>query len=206
MNSGVNVEVIGLQTHMLTEMDSINELRLWNALETYSRFNKPLHLSEISIPSCERFTDWESYNAWKDKVEAFDARGDPRPIIPSTPKMEQYQADLARDFYTLAFSHPSVEAIIWWSITDLEPWRGMPAGLIDNQGRPKPVYAVLDDLINNQWRTRLHGSILETGRLHQRVFYGSYTLKISYAGQQYVANFDLTFGNNDPLLINLKQL
>ena len=206
LNSGVNVEVIGLQTHMLTEMDSINELRLWNALETYSRFNKPLHLSEISIPSCERFTDWESYNAWKDKVEAFDARGDPRPIVPSTPKMEQYQADLARDFYTLAFSHPSVEAIIWWSITDLEPWRGMPAGLIDDKGRPKPVYAVLDDLINNQWRTRLHGSILETGRLHQRVFYGSYSLKISYAGQQYVANFDLTFGNNDPLLINLKLL
>ena len=41
----------------------------------------------------------------------------------STAELEQYQAELARDFYTLAFSHPAVEAIIWWTITDLEPWR-----------------------------------------------------------------------------------
>ena len=204
LNSGVNVEVIGLQTHMLTEMDSINESRLWNALETYSRFNKPLHLSEISIPSCERFTDWESYNAWKDKVEAFDARGDPRPIIPSTPKMEQYQADLARDFYTLAFSHPSVEAIIWWSITDLEPWRGMPAGLIDTQGAPKPVYEVLDQLINYEWRTHLSGKITEDSVLQVRGFYGSYSLSITHGDQEYVADFWLSRSISEPIEISLK--
>ena len=39
---------------MHTEMDSIDEDRLWKALETYGRFGKPLHLSEISILSCER--------------------------------------------------------------------------------------------------------------------------------------------------------
>ena len=32
---------------------------------------------------------------------------------------EQYQAALTRDFYTLAFSHPLVESITWWTITDL---------------------------------------------------------------------------------------
>jgi hypothetical protein len=99
----------------------------------YGRFGKPLHLSEISILSCERFSDWDSFNAWKDKVDDYDARGQDRPTIPSTPEWEQYQADLTHDFYTLAFSHPAVESIIWWTITDLEPWRGMPAGLLDTK-------------------------------------------------------------------------
>ena len=69
---------------MHTEMDSIDEDRLWKALETYGRFGKPLHLSEISILSCERFSDWDSFNAWKDKVDAYDARGQDCPTLPST--------------------------------------------------------------------------------------------------------------------------
>ena len=146
----------------------MDEARLWGALEKYARFGKPLHLSEISILSCERFKDWDSFNAWKDKVNASDARGDPRPTLDSTPELELYQADLARDFYILAFSHPAVEAIIWWTITDLNPWRGMPAGLLDTQG--KPVYKVLDQLINDRWRTRLRGKLADDGTIQARGF------------------------------------
>ena len=202
--TGADFEVIGIQTHMHTEMDSIDEDRLWKALETYGRFGKPLHLSEISILSCERFSDWDSYNAWKDKVDAYDAKGKDRPTLPSTPELERYQAELTRDFYTLAFSHPAVEAIIWWTITDVEPWRGMPAGLLNTEGNPKPVYKVLDNLINEQWHTRIKGTLDLTSSLQGRGFYGDYTLKITHKGQNYRAEFDLERGMEEPLTLNLK--
>ena len=197
-------EVIGIQTHMHTEMDSIGEARLWGALEKYARFGKPLHLSEISILSCQRFGDWESFNAWSAKVDAADAKGMPRPLIPSTPELEQYQADLTRDFYTLAFSHPAVEAIIWWTITDLEPWRGMPAGLLNASGQPKPAYKVLDQLINEEWRTRLEGAVAADGRIKTRGFYGSYALAVEVAGERYLANFEHQAGTNETLTLQLQ--
>lgn len=199
-------EVIGIQTHMHTEMDSINEARLWSALERYARFGKPLHLSEISILSCERFKDWERYQAWIDKVNTADAKGAPRPLIPSEPRLEQYQAELARDFYTLAFSHPAVEAIIWWTITDLEPWRGMPAGLLDAKGQPKPVYRVLDQLINQEWCTQLEGEVGSEGLLQARGFYGSYTLELEVKGRSYFTNLELKEAMNEPLNLQLKLL
>ena len=43
-------------------------------------------------------------------------------------------AHLTKDFYTLAFSHPNVEVITWWTMSDLDPWRGMPCGLLDEEG------------------------------------------------------------------------
>ncbi|CAI8281033.1 MAG: Anti-sigma-I factor RsgI6 [Opitutia bacterium UBA7350] len=203
LKAGAKFEVIGIQTHMHTEMDSINEARLWGALEKYARFGKPLHLSEISILSCERFKDWKRYQAWIDKVERADAKGIPRPLMPSTPKLEEYQAELARDFYTLAFSHPAVEAIIWWTITDLEPWRGMPAGLLDAEGRPKPVYKVLDQLINQEWCTQLEGMVDAGGRIQGRGFYGSYTLNLELNGRSYNVNFELKQGSRKPLTLEL---
>jgi GH35 family endo-1,4-beta-xylanase len=206
LEAGVEFEAIGIQTHMHTEMDSINEERLWSALEKYSRFGKPLHLSEISILSCERFGDWKSCHAWIDQVNAAIAKGAPRPLIPSKPELEQYQAALARDFYTLAFSHPAVAVIVWWTITDLEPWRGMPAGLLDMNGRPKPVYKVLDQLINEEWRTKLSGSVGRAGALRARGFYGSYTLELEVAGKRYFTNFELKHGMKAPLSLRLETL
>jgi GH35 family endo-1,4-beta-xylanase len=75
---------------------------------------------------------------------------EPLPSRKSTPEGERYQADFVRDFYTLAFSHPGVEAIVWWSVSDKDAWRGMPAGLLGEDGTPKPSYEVLDELINTQ--------------------------------------------------------
>jgi GH35 family endo-1,4-beta-xylanase len=193
---GVQVDAIGIQTHMHTQMDTLSEERLWTALETYGQYGKPVHLSEISILSCERFKDWESFNAWKDRVKEEKRKGGTVPVLPSTPELEQYQAELARDFYTLAFSHPSVEAMVWWTITDLEPWRGMPAGLLDAAGRPKPVYKVLDRLINEEWSTRIRAGTGPQGRVEFRGFFGSYEVQVELGGETLTGTFDLARGMN----------
>jgi GH35 family endo-1,4-beta-xylanase len=192
LSNNVPFDAIGIQTHMHTVMDTLSEERLWNALETYAQYRLPIQLSEISILSCDRFGDWDSFNAWKAGVVAAKRKGAQRPVLPSTPELERDQAELARDFYTLAFSHPAVEAIVWWTITDLEPWRGMPAGLLDADGNPKPVYRELDRLINREWKTEFTGAADRAGQVAFRGFYGSYELTVRHGGRTLRGSFDLS--------------
>ena len=135
------------------------------------------------------FPGWRSAHVWYDKVEAAKQAGEAALSMPSLPEWEEYQAALTRDFYTLAFSHPAVEAIIWWTITDVEPWRGMPAGLLDEQGQPKPVYHVLDELINEEWHTEKRGVLSEAGMLQFRGFYGTYVVQVEYEGVWFEGTF-----------------
>lgn len=203
LDNAADFEAIGIQTHMHTAMDTLNEERLWDALENYSLFGKPIHLSEISILSCETFADYDSFNTWKNSIDSAVKNGKTPPLLKSTKKYEAYQAALAHDFYTLAFSHPGVDAIIWWTITDLEPWRGMPAGLLDANGNSKPVYDVLDQLINDQWKTRFISSSVADGRLEVEGFYGQYELELEYKGTQFLGYFDLDKSNASTLKIKL---
>ncbi|MAS98115.1 MAG: hypothetical protein CMF29_04205 [Kiritimatiellaceae bacterium] len=189
LSNEVPVDVIGIQTHMHHLGDAVPEDRLWNALNEYEKYGLPLQLSEITVLSCEMFPDWRSAHIWYDKVEAAKQSGKTALSMPSLPAWEEYQAALTRDFYTLAFSHPAVEAIIWWTITDVEPWRGMPAGLLDEQGQPKPVYHVLDELINQEWHTEKRGMLSEDGMLRFRGFYGTYAVQVEYEGVCFEGTF-----------------
>ncbi|MBC8434779.1 MAG: endo-1,4-beta-xylanase [Verrucomicrobia bacterium] len=191
LSNEVSFDAIGIQTHMHHQGDAFSEERLWNALERYSKYGKPLQLSEISILSCEIFPDWETQCVWEEEIAAASKAGKPAPCKPSTPEWERYQADLARDFYTLAFSHPAVESIIWWTITDLKPWRGMPAGLLDAKGQPKPAYHALDQLINHEWNTQMQGNTGANGAAQFRGFYGSYAITVEHRGKTFVGQFDL---------------
>ena len=75
------------------------------------------------------------------------------------------------------------------TITDVEPWRGMPAGLLDAQGQPKPVYHVLDELINEEWHTEKRGLLSEDGRLRFRGFYGTYAILVEHEGVWFEGTF-----------------
>jgi GH35 family endo-1,4-beta-xylanase len=195
LSNEVPFDAIGIQAHMHHLGDVFTEKRLWGVLERFSKYGKPLQLSEISILSCEIFPDWPNLSLWEKEIAAAKETGKPTPCKPSTPKWEQYQAELAHDFYTLAFSHPAVESIIWWTITDLEPWRGMPAGLLDAEGQAKPAYHALDQLINHQWNTQIEATTAEDGRTQFRGFYGSYTVTLQQEGETLTGEFDLRPGS-----------
>ena len=198
LSNEVPFDAIGIQTHMHHQGDTFSEQRLWNALERFSKYGKPLQLSEISILSCETFPNWPTLSLWEEEIATAKKAGKPTPCKPTTPKWERYQADLAHDFYTLAFSHPAVESIIWWTITDLEPWRGMPAGLLDAEGQAKPAYHALDQLINQQWNTQIEATTAQDGRAQFRGYYGSYTVTVEHDGETLTGEFDLRRG---PLVV-----
>ena len=46
----------------------------------------------------------------------------------------------------------------------------MPAGLLNTKGEPKPVYKVLDELINKEWRSDMSGALVAEGQLQGRGF------------------------------------
>ena len=203
LKNSVAFEAIGIQTHMHSVTQTFSEQALWSALESYKEYEKPIFLSEVSILSCGIFEDWRGLDvqekAWQNAID----NQLPIPIIKGTPELEKYQADLTRDFYTLAFSHPLVESITWWTITDLDPWRGMPSGLLNVDGEPKPVYYVLDDLINKQWKTSEKGSLGKKSIFSFRGFYGTYEVKVNFNGRTFYGRFDASKGQENFLNVTL---
>ena len=128
-------------------------------LERFARFGLPLHLSETTLLSGDLMPP-----------EIEDLNDHQVPSWPSTPEGEERQADEVVRHYRTLLSHPSVEAITYWGITDLGSWLGAPAGLVRADGTPKPAYDELHRLVKQEWwveptrlRTDAQGQVKVSG-------------------------------------------
>lgn len=186
LDRDVSFDAIGIQAHMHTVKEIWGEKEMIKSLKRYSKYGKPLQITELSIASTPHLEDWEEMQEWEKKRER-----NRRLSKKSTREMEKYQAAYARDFYTLAFSFPDIEAIVWWSVSDVDIWRGIPSGLVDEKGNPKPAYKVLDQLINEEWRTNLQVPIDAQSRAAFRGFYGTYEVQVEHGGRTLKGAFDL---------------
>ena len=95
----------------------------------------------------------------------------------STPEGEKAQLEYGRDFYTVLFSHPAVEAITWWDFSDLQAWQGAPAGLIRRDMSPKPLYEWLMEAFHGRWTTDAAVQADAAGETAARCFYGEYEVE-----------------------------
>jgi len=111
---------------------------------------RPLHVSEVT-------------------VSAPDVTGEGNAI----------QAEIAKNLYRLWFSHPNVMGITWWNVVDGGAAQGEPStsGIYDTALNRKPVYNVLDTLINQEWKTRTTLKTPEDGILKFRGFKGKYIVR-----------------------------
>ncbi|MCS6919638.1 MAG: endo-1,4-beta-xylanase [Fimbriimonadales bacterium] len=167
------LDAVGIQSHMHTGEWTLE--RAWQVCETYGRFGKPLHFTEVTVLSGQH--GWELPRPWR-----------------STPEGEARQAEYAERFYTLLFSHPAVEAITWWDFADAYAWQGAPAGLLREDLTPKPAYERLRTLIREQWWTpRQTLKTNAQGVARFRGFLGAYQLT---AGVKTTA-FQLRRGKNE---------
>jgi GH35 family endo-1,4-beta-xylanase len=161
---GGNFHAVGIQSHM--HMGNWSMKELWDVCERYAKLGLPIHFTEVTILSGRHKImqpfDPELNQPW-----------------PSTEKGERSQADYAEKFYTLLFSHPSVEAITWWDLIDRDAWMGAPAGLIRDDLTEKPAYERLHYLIKEKWWTRFEGRTDEQGYLKFRGFCGDYQLYVN---------------------------
>ena len=177
---GSRIDSIGMQFHMFYRRE--NELQqtavyydpeqLYDVMDTYARLGKPLQITEVTIPAYS--------NAAED---------------------EEIQAQILRNLYSIWFSHPAMEAIIYWNLPDGYGYNAMPGdmtagenyyhgGLVRFDFTPKPAYLAIRDLFEKEWRTNLTLHT-DSGALSFKGFYGEYELEITAGGQRFIRRIHL---------------
>ena len=165
---GAEIDAIGMQYHMFHRAEDEYERtrrtydpnHLRAIMDLYGRFNKPIQITEVTIP------------AYSNK-----------------PEDEQLQAEIIRWLYSIWFSQPQVEQIIYWNLVDgyaaFAPQGDMTAGenyyyggLMRFDLTPKPAYDMIDTLFNKEWRTNLDIEANADGETSFRGFYGDYELTV----------------------------
>lgn len=183
---GARIGGIGLQFHFFSEQlhedvangKTMRPQDITNALDLYGEFGVPLHISEITIPT-----------------------------LPYNQTGLDRQARMARNFYRLWFSHPAVEAIIWWNVADgtavagEDKWNG---GLVNRDFSPKPAYTVLNELINNEWKTHLTQPLVAGKPITFRGFYGTYLATVTVGKKTTTYPFAIRRGNDNNLKLPIE--
>ncbi|MDQ8194794.1 endo-1,4-beta-xylanase [Coraliomargarita sp. SDUM461004] len=142
---------------------------LFKGLDTMGRFNLPIHVSEITMPA-----------------------------VDNSPQGQAVQAEIARNFYRLWFSHPAVDGITWWNFTDVGAVKGQDhllSGLLNSDLMPKLAYNALKDLIHNEWRTHHQDETDESGQLQFRGFSGDYKITVQHGDKQVIRNIAVNAKN-----------
>ena len=160
---GAPIEGIGMQFHANGDKEKLysqlrhvtNPLRLIDVFDCYSDFKLPISISEISIPS-----------------------------FGHDPDDEYLQAELTKRLMKLWFGRKYVDSIVWWNLVDNTAFGSeniYHAGLLRNDCSEKPVYHIMDELINKEWRTALSETADEA--LYFKGFYGEYEIEATHAGK-----------------------
>lgn len=171
----VDIDIIGMQSHMHRDLWSQEEtLRV---IERASEFGWPIHFPECSVCSGKPIGEM-SYAAGA--VNKFS----------ETEEDLYWQADFTRDFYTLVFSQPAVEALSWFDFTE-HRWLKAPAGVVDDDLNPKPVYAALYDLIHREWHSDADVVTGTEGNCRTRLFCGNYDITVEADGVRKTVNRDI---------------
>ncbi|MFF1877270.1 endo-1,4-beta-xylanase [Leifsonia sp. NPDC058230] len=169
LDAGIEVDALGLQTHM--HQGYWGEDVMLAMIERFARFGLPLHLTETSLvsgsPMPPHIVDLNDYRV---------------PSWPSTPEGEARQADELERHYRSLVSHPAVEAITYWGITDSGAWLGAPIGLVRADGTPKPSYDALRRLVKDEWWIAPTTVVTDAeGRFSVTGFAGDYGLRAGVA-------------------------
>jgi GH35 family endo-1,4-beta-xylanase len=171
IHKGARIDAVGLQFHMFHRAEKVVEAtrdfydpkRLFDVLDTYAKFNKPLQITEITIPAYS-----------------------------NDPGDEEVQAEILRELYRIWFSARGMEAIIYWNLPDgytafAEPGdfssgeNAYYGGLCRFDMSPKPAYQVVKDLFAKEWRTNFERDV--GGRFAFRGFHGTYELEVTVNGK-----------------------
>ncbi|POH63596.1 MULTISPECIES: endo-1,4-beta-xylanase [Cryobacterium] len=138
LTAGIRIDAIGLQTHM--HQGYRGEEQVWGILERFARFGLPLQLTETTLLSGDLMPP-----------EIVDLNDFQPESWPSTPEGEARQADEIVRHYRTVVSHPAVESLTYWGLTDHGAWLGAPSGLIRRDGSKKPAYDALQGLVRGEW-------------------------------------------------------
>lgn len=179
LERGARIDVIGSQMHLFQPQQCLDiaagtfnakdKLVTPDKIRDYfgklGALGRPTCLSEITITSAGE-----------------DERG------------EMIQAIITRNLYRVWFSLPSMMGITWWNLVDKCGAGGEPAmsGLFHRNMTPKTAYYALDQLINEEWRTKEELTPDSKGNISWRGFKGTYNIIwTDRSGKEQVKQFTL---------------
>ena len=174
MLKGARIDAIGMQYHMFYRAEKEYEetrifydpTKLYEHMDLYSNFGKPLQVTEVTIP------------AYSNK-----------------PEDEEMQAKILEKLYSIWFSHPNMEQIVYWNLPDgyaaFAPQGDMTAGenyfyggLFRFDMTPKPAYYAIKNLITKTWHTEEEITSDENGKASFKGFYGKYDVELEVDGRK----------------------
>ena len=158
LNRGCKIDIIGHQQHLFNPKISKDIAAgknistpkyLSEKLKTISGFKLPIHMSEITITAPD-----------------------------NTPKGWDIQAIITENHYRLWFSKEHVMGITWWNVVDNCGVAGEPSmsGIFTRDMQPKSAFHAMNNLINNEWKTKLTLEAGKCGKIAFRGFKGKYKL------------------------------
>lgn len=199
---GAPIDAIGMQYHLFYKHEDLLERtqqildssEMRRHMDLYANFGKPLQITEVTVPSY-------SWNA----------------------EDEEQQAELIERLYSVWFSHPSVEQIIYWNLVDgyahvenatveqVAATQGnmtlgenyYHGGLLRFDLSPKPAFRKLRELICERWHTEIEAATDANGAVSFRGFYGSYDVEISAGGKAVKKQIDLIKGTDNHTTVTL---
>ena len=195
LRNGARIDTVGTQFHLFFPQkdeekrldEFFNPRNLFAVLDNLAMLGKPLQITEITIP------------AYSDH-----------------PEDEKLQAELLRTFYSIWFSHPAMEAIIYWNLVDGYAFGAKPGdmscgenvyrgGLLRFDLSPKPSYQVLHDLFHKEWHTDVTLESDENGCCRLHGFYGKYTLEIKADGKKVQKEIDFAKKGSRQISVSLTE-
>ena len=134
--------------------------QMYAVMDTYAKLGRPLQITELTLP------------AYSD-----------------SPEDEEIQAQILENVYSIFFSHPAMEGIVYWNLPSGYAHGTVPGdmtsgenyyygGLLRFDLTPKKAYNVIRDLFGKRWRTNLKQHTDDNGDFSFKGFYGEYDLEI----------------------------
>lgn len=169
---GVPIDKIGLQNHLFTGTSahtpeeyeksvrsgvSMNDPMLYfKGLDVIAALGLPLEITEVTVPT-----------------------------FGNTAEDEELQADMLKLWYSVWFSHPAVNTIVYWNTVDGYAYAGNSnwvennclGGLFHHDLTPKKSARMLKKLFDQIWHTDLELTTDKNGYVEFRGFFGDYTVK-----------------------------
>lgn len=187
LKSGARINKIGMQHHIFTgantktdeEYESqvkqgdsfVDPEKILAGLDRMAEFSLPLEMTEVTVPT-----------------------------FGTTDEDEELQADLLELMYTLWFSHPAMEDIVYWNLPDGYAYSDgiwwdenrCRGGLFHHDLSPKKSALRLEKLTKEIWHTKEEITTDENGYAEFRGFFGNY----SVCGEGFKAEIGLHNGGN----------
>lgn len=174
IRKGARIDAVGMQYHMFYRAEEeyaqtrpyYDPKNLYAHMDLFSRFGKPLQVTEVTVPAYTANTE-----------------------------DEQLQAEIIRNLYRIWFSHKNMEQIIYWNLVDGYAYGAVPGdmaygenyfygGLLRFNLSPKPAYYAIKDLIFNEWHTESSLIADDGGVASFRGFYGDYDVVVEANGKK----------------------